>query len=160
MRRNRRDRTKLSPQQQLKELRIRLGITTREVADFSQRIAKVEGNPEFHISHPWLTQVENSDSIPGVHKLYSLSAIYRTKITDLFLLFGINLAKLYQHQLVSPLRRTHLIALEVADPEKTVRFPVRFDPSFDVRHTNLLSRIVEVWGQVPIALIQQLDVRH
>jgi hypothetical protein len=39
-------------------------------------------------------------------------------------------------------------------------FPIRFDSSFDVRHTNLLSRMVEVWGQVPIALIQQLDLHN
>jgi hypothetical protein len=29
---------------------------------------------------------------------------------------------------------------------------VRFDPGFDVRHTNLLSRMVETWVQVPFAL--------
>jgi transcriptional regulator with XRE-family HTH domain len=152
--------TSLTPNQQLKELRSRLGMSTREVAELSQKIADAEGNPEFHISNPWLTQIENSDSIPGIHKLYSLSAIYRIKITALLLLFGIDLTKLHQHQLVSPLRHTHLTTLEVADPEKTVPFPVRFEPSFDVRHTNLLSRMVEVWGQVPIALIQGLDVRN
>jgi len=152
--------TPSTPNQQLKELRSRLGISTREVADLSQKIADAEGNPEFHISNAWLTQIENSDSIPGIHKLYSLSTIYRIKITDLFLLYGIDLAKLHQHQVVSPLPRTHLTTLEVADPGKTVPFPVRFDPSFDVRHTNLLSRMVEIWGEVPIGLVQGLDVRH
>jgi transcriptional regulator with XRE-family HTH domain len=150
----------MNPNQRLKELRNRLGITTREVADLSQKIADAEGNPEFHISNAWLTQVENSDSIPGIHKLYSLSAIYRTKITDLFLLFGIDLAKLHQHQLASPLARTHLTTVDVPDPEHTVQFPVRFDPSFDVHHTSLLSRMVQVWGQVPIGLIQGLDLRR
>jgi transcriptional regulator with XRE-family HTH domain len=150
----------LSPNQQLKELRSRLGISTREVAGLSQKIAEAEGNPEFHISNAWLTQVENSESVPGIHKLYSLSAIYRIKITDLFLLFGIDLTRLHQHQLVSPLSRTHLTTLDAVDPDQAVQFPVRFDPSFDVRHTNLLSRMVECWGQVPVALIQSLDVRH
>jgi transcriptional regulator with XRE-family HTH domain len=149
-----------NPNQQLKELRSRLGITTREVADLSQKIAEAEGNPEFHISNAWLTQVENSDAIPGIHKLYSLAAIYRIKITELFLLFGIDLARLPQHQLVSPLARAHVTTLDAADPEETVEFPVRFAPLFDVRHTNLLSRMVEVWGQVPIAILQGLDVRH
>ncbi len=139
---------------------MQLGITTRDVADFSQRIAEAEGSPQFQISNAWLTQIENSDSIPSIHKLYTLSAIYRIQITDLFQMFGINLARLQEHQLLSPLRSTHLTVLEVADPEKTATFPIRFDPSFDVRHTNLLPRMVEVWGQVPIALIQQLDVRH
>jgi len=135
-------------------------MTTREVADFSQAIAKAEGNPEFYISNAWITQVENSDSIPSIHKLYSLSVIYRTKIADLFLLFGINLGKIHRHRVISALPRTHLTTLEVPDPDETVAFPVRFHGSFDVQHTNLLSRMVEIWGQVPIALIQQLDVRY
>jgi transcriptional regulator with XRE-family HTH domain len=150
----------MNPNQRLKELRSRLGITTREVADLSQKIAAAEGNPEFHISNAWLTQLENSDSIPGIHKLYTLGAIYRIKITDLFLLFGIDLAKLPQHQRISPLSRTHLTTLDATGTDQTVQFPVRFEPSFDVRHTNLLSRMVQVWGQIPIGLIQGLDIRH
>jgi transcriptional regulator with XRE-family HTH domain len=148
------------PNQRLKELRSRLGISTRDVSARSQHIAEAEGNPEFHISNAWLSQVENSDSIPGIHKLYSLSAIYRVKITELFLMFGIDLTRLSQHQLRSQLVSTHLTTLDAADPDGKVLFPVRFDPSFDVRHTNLLSRMVEVWGQVPVAFIQGLDVRN
>jgi transcriptional regulator with XRE-family HTH domain len=150
----------LSPNQQLKQLRSRLGMSTREVSDLSQQIAVAEGNPEFHISNPWLTQVENSDSVPGIHKLYSLSIVYRIKITDLFLMFGIDLRKLHQDQLTSQLASTHLTTLDAPDPNGQVIFPVRFAPSFDVRHTNLLSRMVEMWGQVPLALVQGLDVRN
>ena len=56
--------------------------------------------------------------------------------------------------------QTHLTTLEVYDADRTVSFPVRFDRSFDVDNTNLLSRMVELWGEVPIALIQHLDIRH
>jgi transcriptional regulator with XRE-family HTH domain len=149
-----------SPSEQLKELRARLGITTRDVADFSQRIAEAEGNPEFQISNAWLTQVENSDSVPSIFKLYSLSSIYRIKFTDLLRLYGVDLQKLPLHQLAAPLPHTHLTTLEVYDAERTVSFPVRFDRSFDLDNTNLISRMVELWGEVPIALIQHLDVRH
>ena len=148
------------PHEQLKNIRFRLGITTRDVAEFSQKIADAEGNTEFHISNAWLTQIENSDSVPSIFKLYSLSAIYRIKFTDLLLLYGVDLQRLSQHQLAAPLPETHLTNLEVYDEERTVSFPVRFDRSFDVDNTNLLSRMVEVWGEVPIALIQHLDVRH
>jgi transcriptional regulator with XRE-family HTH domain len=148
------------PSEQLKDIRSRLGITTREVSDFSQKIADAEGNQEFHISNAWLTQVENSDSVPSIFKLYSLSSIYRVKFTDLLLLYGVNLGNLVRHQMAAPLPNTHLTNLEVYDPERAVSFPVRFDPSFDIDNTNLLSRIVEVWGEVPIALIQHMDIRH
>src|ERR1700716_1999229 len=149
-----------TPREQLKSIRFRLGITTREVADFSQKIAEAEGNPEFHISNAWLTQIENSDSVPSIFKLYSLSAIYRMKFTDLLHLYGLDLQKLGLHQLAAPLPNTHLTTLEVYDADRTVSFPIRFDRSFDLDNTNLLSRMVELWGEVPIALIQHLDVRH
>jgi transcriptional regulator with XRE-family HTH domain len=150
----------LRPSQRLKDLRSRLGITTREVADLSQKIAEREGNPEFTISNAWLTQIENSDSVPSIFKLYSLSAIYRIKFTELLSLFGVELDHLHEHQLASPLDNTHLTTLEIDDEERTVSFPVRFDRGFDIDNTNLLSRMVEVWGEIPIALIQHLDIRH
>jgi len=147
----------ISPSDRLKDIRCRLGVTTRDVADRSQRIAEAEGNPEFHISNAWLTQVENSDSVPSIFKLYSLSAIYRIKFTDLLLLYGVDLHHLSRNQLNSPLHDTHLTNLEVYDEQRTVTFPIRFDRSFDIDNTNLLSRLVEVWGEVPIALIQHLE---
>src|SRR6516164_8491062 len=149
-----------SPGEYLRELRSRLGITTRDVSELSQRIADREANSEFHISNAWLTQLENSDSVPSIFKLYSLAAIYRVKFTDLLLFFGLDLQKIAHHQLASPLPNTHLTNLEVYDTEKTVSFPVRFDRSFDLDNTNLLTRMVEIWGEVPIALLQQLDLRH
>ena len=150
----------MRPSQKLKDIRTRLGITTRDVTEKSQEIATREGNPEYHVSNAWLTQIENSDSVPSIFKLYSLSAIYRIRFSDLLALFGVHLDRLHQHQLASPLGNTHLTELEVLDDQKTVSFPVRFDRGFDIDNTNLLSRMVEVWGEVPIALIRHLDIRH
>src|SRR5262249_24660362 len=93
------------PHEQLKDIRFRLGISTRDVAEFSQKSTEAEGNPEFHISNAWLTQVENSDSVPSIFKLYSLSAIYRIKFTDLLVLYGVDLQKLGQPQLAAPCHR-------------------------------------------------------
>jgi transcriptional regulator with XRE-family HTH domain len=152
--------TSLPPNEQLKDLRSKLGITTRDVAEFSQKIAETENSAEYQISNAWLTQLENSDSVPSIFKLYSLSAIYRIKFTDLLLLYGVDLQRLSQHQLAAPLPNTHRTSLEVYDAERTMSFPVRFDRSFDLDNTNLISRMVEVWGEVPIALIQHLDIRH
>ncbi len=149
-----------APGDQLRRLRIRLGITTRDVESLSLRIAEEEKNPEFQISNAWLTQIENSDSVPSIYKLYSLATIYHIKFTDLLFYFGVDLQKVPQHQLLAQLANTHLTQLEVYDTEKTVSFPVRFDRSFDLDNTNLLTRIVEIWGEIPIALLQQLDLRH
>src|ERR1700692_3989636 len=131
------------PREELKEIRVRLGITTRDVANLSQKIAEKEGNPEFHISNAWLTQVENSDSVPSIFKLYSLSSIYRIKFTDLLRLYVLDMQQLNPHQLESPLPGTQLTSLDFYDSERTVSFPIRFDRSLDVDNTNLLSRMVE-----------------
>ncbi len=144
----------------LKELRNRLGITTREVEEYSRRIAESEGNEEFYVSNAWLTQIENKESTPSIYKLYSLSAIYRAKFTDLLTLYGVDLEKISKYQITLTMQQTHLANLEVYDKDRAVSFPVRFDPGFRPEKTNLVSRMVEVWGEVPIALIQQLDVRH
>src|ERR1700741_2721360 len=125
------------PSDQLKEIRAKLGITTRDVAVLSQRLAEVEGNPEYAISNAWLTQVENSDSVPSIFKLYALSVIFRIKFNDLLMLFGVDLQKINQRQSELQLPGTHLVQMEGYDPERTLSFPIRFDRSFDIENTNL-----------------------
>jgi transcriptional regulator with XRE-family HTH domain len=150
----------LRPGDQLKQLRTRLGITTREVEIYSRKIAESEGNEDFYVSNAWLSQLETKQSIPSIYKLYSLSIIYRRKFTDLLAIFGIDVERSAEHQLSTPLQQTHLISMEVPDSEKPVTFPVRFDRGFSLDKTSLISRMVEIWGEVPVALIQHLDVRH
>ncbi len=150
----------MRPGEKLKELRNRLGITTREVENHSRKIAEAEHNDEFYVSNTWLTQIENKISIPSIYKLFSLSIIYRIKFTDLVTLYGVDLEKIGKYQVTTPLSHTHIVNLEVFDGDRSVSFPVRFDPGFRPDRTNLLSRMVEIWGEVPIALIQQLDFRH
>jgi transcriptional regulator with XRE-family HTH domain len=149
-----------NPGNSLKELRKRLGITVREVEEESQRIANAQRNSEFFVSNNWLTRLENSDAVPSIHKLFSLSAVYRVRIADLLPMFGIDLDLLQRYEIETPTEHTHLLALEEADPGKRVTFPMRFDAGFRVEETNLLSRMVQVWGEVPISLIRNLDIKR
>lgn len=132
----------------------------REVEDFSRKIADAEGNDEFLVSTPRLTQIENLQSTPSVYKLFSLSAIYRVKFTDLLALYGIDLERISKYQADLPLDETHLTEVSVYDSDRPVVFPVRFDAGFSLEKTNLLARMVETWGEVPIGLIQHLDLRN
>jgi transcriptional regulator with XRE-family HTH domain len=150
----------MQPGKTLKELRTRLGITVREVEEQSQKIAEAQRNPEFFVSNNWLTRLENTDSVPSIHKLFSLSAVYRVRVSDLLPMFGIDVELLEKYQIATAPPHTHLVNLEQVDPAKTVTFPVRFDPGFRVEETNLLSRMVQVWGEVPVSLIRQLDIRR
>ena len=146
--------------ERLKELRSHLGITTRDVTELSQKLAQLEGNLEFQISNAWLTEIENSDSIPSIYKLYSLSVIYHLPLGDLLKLYGVDVQNIGKHRIEMPLQQTHQTSIEIFDHNQRVSFPVRFDRGVDVANTNLLSRMVEVWGEIPIALIQHLDIRH
>lgn len=150
----------MRPGEQLKRIRVRLGITTREVEDHSRNIVEAEGNKEFYVSNAWLTQIENKPSIPSIYKLYSVAIIYRIKFTDLLNMFGVDLNKIAKYQMESSLEQTHLTRVEVYDGDRAITFPVRFDRGFTVEKTSLLSRMVEIWGEVPVALIQHLDIRH
>lgn len=153
-------RSEMRPGNYLRELRHRLGVTTRGVEELSRRIALDRGSDEFYISNAWLTQLENKDSVPGIHKLFTLSVIYRAKIADLLAIFDIDLSDAARYQSEMPLRNTHLAEMDSPDPDKRITFPVRFDRGFSLDKTNLISRMVEIWGEVPVSLIQRLNVRH
>jgi transcriptional regulator with XRE-family HTH domain len=144
----------------LQEIRFRLGLTVRDVAERSERIAEDEANQEFQISSAWLVEVENSSGIPSVYKLYSLSVIYHIKFADLLLLYGVDVEKTTKHRMLTPPKQTCPTPVEVFDRERTAIFPIRFDQGFSVERTNLVSRMVEVWGEVPMGLIQHLDFRN
>src|SRR4029077_16161505 len=110
----------MRPGEQLRELRNRLGITTREVEEFSRSIAEDRQNEEFYISNDWLTQLENKNSVPSIYKLYSLSVIYRTKFNDLLIGFGIDLSTPPRYRPALPLQNPHLAAFEPLNPEKSI----------------------------------------
>lgn len=145
--------------ERLREFRSRTGLTTREVAELSQKIALSERNDEFAISHARLLQIENNESTPSVYKLFSLCIIYGVAFSEVVSLY-LDLTGLVKHRFELGLSRTRLA--NFADPREAqpVSFPVRFDPGFKVDNTNLLSRMVEEWGEVPAGLLQRLNVRN
>lgn len=97
---------------------------------------------------------------PSIYKLFSLSAIYRSTFADLLAIFGIDLASSARFQLDVPLANTHRVAFETPHPAAAVTFPTCLDRAFSLEKTNLVSRAVEVWGNVPASLFQRLDLRH
>jgi transcriptional regulator with XRE-family HTH domain len=143
----------------LKQLRTKAGLTTREVAELSQKIAVAEGNQEHAISHARMIQIENGKSTPSVYKLFSLSAIYGASFDAVASLY-VDLRNIVKHQIELPASRTRLADFSVYDNDRPVSFPVRFDPGFNVEKTNFLPRMVEAWGDVPAGLLAHLNLRH
>src|SRR6266481_3583767 len=147
------------PGQRLKALREALGISGRDVQMYSRLIAGTQGNQRHCISHSSLVEIENSTRVPSVHKLFTLSALYRINFVDLLLFFGIDLDQINTARLAVKLPRTHLVPSEIYDTERRVSFPVRFDPGARIEESNLLSRMVQTWGEIPIAFVQNLGLR-
>ena len=143
----------------LKQIRERLNLTLRQVEEASVEIANAERNPEYIVSIGRLNQIENDGSLPSVYKLYSLAAIYRLSIEEALRLYGINLARMEEHRLMARQTRTHLFSAELGDPSRTIRFPIRFDPGFQPERTVFLSRMIELWGEVPAGLLTTQDLR-
>jgi len=85
----------------MQEHSFRLGITTREVADFSQRSRSRGQSGVSHLQRMADTSGKFRFS-SSIFKLYSLSSIYRIKFTDLLLLYGLDLQHLSRNQMDSP----------------------------------------------------------
>jgi len=147
------------PGQRLKALREALGISGRDVQTYSLLIARSQGNKRYCISHSSLVEIENSTRVPSVHKLFTLSALYRINFVDLLLFFGIDLDQITTARLAVKLPKTHLVPSEIYDTERRMSFPARFDPGARIQETNLLSRMVQTWGEIPIAFVQNLGLR-
>jgi len=152
----------MDPGTRLKEVRGRLGISTREVALFSKTIAEAEGNDEFLISGPWLTQIENEETaLPSIYKLFTLAGIYGLSYPEVLALYGVDANKLKKYHSELPIAKTHITGYGSGE-ERPAAFeiPIRFDAGMNLGKTNWLPRMIESWGTVPLDFIQHLDSRH
>ena len=71
---------------------------------------------------------------------------------------GVQKIAVYQDQM--PIQKTHLIPVAASEEQTTVELPLRFDSGLNLSKTNLLSRMIETWGQVPLEVLRRLDLRH
>jgi len=145
--------------ERLKEVRTRLGLTTRDVEAKSQQIADEKHNREYYLSHAWLTDIETGKFTPSIYKLYSLSAIYHRSFVELLSYFGLRIGDLGRDQASIGIPRTHLLDSGSGIDVETVTLPVEFKPEFQLEKTNLLARVVEKWDEIPVGLLQHLDLR-
>jgi transcriptional regulator with XRE-family HTH domain len=143
----------------LKQLRERHGLTLREVEALSKQLALKKQNQDFFISRGWLNNVENGAYTPGLCKLYSLGAIYRTHWSSIFEYFGLRLGDFDRDQAMFAPPKTQLV-LDTPKAEETVVVPLHTQQGLRLDETSLLSKLVEIWGEVPVRLIQNLDLRN
>ena len=130
------------PGSRLRQVRERLGLTYRDVERCSYELAGKRGRSDFVIHISRLADIENRGAIPSPHKIYSLAAIYHLNPVEVFEWFEIPLAEHFRDSGELLVRNSHLAA-----PPGVMRLPMRFDPGFDPKRTELLSRMVESWKE-------------
>jgi len=119
------------------------------------RIADRLDNEEYGIPLSRLSDVETKGVVPSVFRMYTLSSIYRLEFHELLSWYGIDLSTITQHSASAEARRTHRRQSVPAEAEK-VEIPIRLDPSFDLRRTSNLGRMIQKWGLVPLPELKAL----
>src|SRR5262249_4116105 len=107
------------------------------------------GRPEFVLHISRLAEIENRNVIPSLHKLYSLAVIYHLNPLQLFGWYEVPFEECFEDGLQIAAPQTH-----VAAPPSGLKVPLCFDPAFDPRRTDFLSRMVESWGHFEGALLK------
>src|ERR1700690_3999200 len=87
-----------------------------------------------------------------------LSVVYGVHWSSLFTLFGCNLRDFGRDQAMFAPRKTQL-ASGTVDSEDTIVVPVKSREDLHLDSTNLFSRLAKIWAEIPIRLIQHLDLK-
>jgi transcriptional regulator with XRE-family HTH domain len=143
----------------LRALREKLGLTTRDVEEKSEQIAEERHSREYHISHAWVTDIENGKFTPSIYKFHTFSAIYNRKLTELVSYYGLPSGYLSRYRMSIGVPKTHLLDSGSDAENEKVSLPVQFKPEFRLEKTNLLAQIVEKWEEIPVGFLQHLDLR-
>ena len=144
----------------LKAERKRLRLSTRDVERLSHEVARNYNNSEYDLSHNWLTDIENGKFTPSVYKLYSLSLIYRRDWNDILAFFGIRVGAVSKEQGSLVLPHTHLVVPSLEQADQTIMAPVLPRGAVQFEKTNLVSRMFETWAEIPIGMLQQMDLKN
>jgi transcriptional regulator with XRE-family HTH domain len=139
--------------QKLRVLREKLGLTMRDIETASERIARRRENDEYLVPISRLSDFETKDVIPSIYRLYSLAVIYRRDLREILLWYGVSLEVQVSDLEISTPPKSHLS--NALANMGTVQMPVRMDPGFDPRKTLNFGRMVEQWGAVPLAYLEQ-----
>jgi transcriptional regulator with XRE-family HTH domain len=145
--------------QRLKAVRKSLGLSTRDVQAKSEQFSANKRNGEYHISHTWITDIEQGRFVPGIFKMYALSAILKLSIAEIASLFGMCIADLNRDRFLIGAPKTHMVDRQADSADQTIALPIEFKPDFSLEKTNLVSRMVAMWGEIPFDLVQHVDLR-
>lgn len=139
----------------LRQVRERLGLTYRDVERCSFELATQRGRQEFILHISRLADIENHEVVPSIHKTYTLAVIYHLSPLDILRWYDVPFDEFFGDSALFSTPESHLMA-----PPKSLRVPLNFDPAFDPKRTEFLSRMVERWGKFEGVLTASSSAQH
>lgn len=149
-----------SPGDFLKKVRMQLHLGMRDVQKLSGKVAEAERNKRFYISAGRLSQIESGDWIPSQFKIFSLAAIYGLSYSDILNRYGVDPDRTHQYRAEFRLAVTRPVSSELGNLDAKVTIPVRMDPCFKWETTQLINRVVALWGEIPAAFLRECSPKH
>ncbi len=143
----------------LRAKRERRHLSIRDVERFSQRIVEEKKNPAYYVPHNWVSDLENGKSKPRLEKFHSLSLIYKCDINEILALFGLNIGDLDKEQGLIALPYTHLSGRAISRAEPMVPTSLKLQDKVLLEQTNLVHRMFQGLGEMPLFLVQHAGVR-
>jgi len=143
----------------LRAEREHLRLSLRQVQELSRGIAEQRKNHEYYIAHSSLADIENGKLATNIYKLYSLSVIYGRQYEKLAALFDVPVAEAEKDHKALAFPQTYLVGVASEFGESSILSPLELRERLRSERTNLVSKIVENWKDVPPTLLQQMDWR-
>ena len=144
----------------LRAARENLRLSIREVETLSSEIARKKNSPDYFISRTWLAEVEGGKFKLNIYRLKSLSLIYKLGLDDILLFFGIDIGNAATEQQLVGLPHTYLATPKLGSLGSVLVAPLELRKKVDLGTTNLVSRMFESWGEIPVELLQKMDWRN
>ncbi len=144
---------RLAAGQRLRIIREHKGLTIRDVEAASMRLAEKYQNEDYFVPVSRLSDVETKGVVPNIFKLYALAAIYCMTFDELVALYGVDTDNVGFETDLLPHPKTRTIPGKLA--LRAVEVPQKFDPAFNLAKTSNLGRMIERWGALPFAYLQQ-----
>jgi transcriptional regulator with XRE-family HTH domain len=142
----------------LRRIRVRLGLSARDVERLSMELAAERHNPYLSFSRTWITDVETGRFVPGSFKMASLAEIYGMDLAEIHKLYGVSRDITKERPAFRP-PKTHLLAPGEQPPEGAVATE-DLSAEMRVERTNLLTGMVDIWGSVPVPLLRRFGLRQ
>ena len=80
-----------NPGPELRFIRLKLGLSLRDVHAMSLEVAKKHSSRFFVIPPTCLHAIEAKHVAPSIHRLYTLAVVYGCTVSDLLCLYGIQI---------------------------------------------------------------------